>query len=91
MQQSLRQHLYSKSLALSQQERGNFSMGKLTNLYINDTWMILSCIPQGHYLWGTPFQVWNAHTVTFLEMLQELSVMTPYQVVDFDLGWKPYE
>ena len=84
MQQSLRQQLYSKALALSQQERGNFSMGKLTNLYINDTTMILKCIQQGHYLWGTPFQVCIVHTVTFLEMLRKLTVITPYQVDDFD-------
>lgn len=57
MSQSLRQLLYTKALALSQQERGSFSMGKLTNLYINDVPKILECIVQGHYLWGTPFQV----------------------------------
>lgn len=57
MSRSIQQMLYEKTLKISQQAKASFGMGNVTNLWINDTNMLLECVRQGHYLWGTPFQV----------------------------------
>lgn len=57
---SLQQLLYMKTLAISVKAKAEFGLGNVTNLWINDTAMILQCVRQGHYVWGTPFQVRNS-------------------------------
>jgi ATP-binding cassette, subfamily C (CFTR/MRP), member 1 len=63
LSRSIQQLLYEKTLRLSVESKKRIGMGMITNLWINDTPKILQVVRQGHYLWGTPFQVCAAHRV----------------------------